>query len=393
MASSISLKELFWVFIKIGSTSWGGSMPLVAVAQSYIKKNNLLDEREVLDTIFLSSVLPGAMAFNVVVGLGYRLRGIKGALVCGVGVLCPAFLLVVGLSFAYFKWGQIPIVDKLFLGFIPAIVAIILSIAWSMGRKIIKRLPEIAISLAACAILLEFKGFYSTIGIILGSGLIGWLSFQESPTIPSKSSELTLAAKSQSKSNDSNRLLSVSVLPSMWLLTIQPLLVLKLFTGFALASLTLFGGGYVFIPIIQKLVVDSQGWVTNKEFIDGLVISQITPGPILVTSTFIGYKVAGLLGAISATAGMCLPPALLMIGGTYFLETLQKSSGVRAALRGIRLAVVGMLMAAAVVVGSTATLHWGSIVIFVVTLIAIVRFRVEVALLLPFAGLASLILY
>jgi chromate transporter len=149
----------------------------------------------------------------------------------------------------------------------------------------------------------------------------------------------------------------------------------------------------VFIPVIQELVVNGQGWVTNKEFIDGLVISQITPGPILITSAFIGYKVAGLLGALSATLGMFGPPALLMLVGTYFLNSIKKSAAVKAALRGVRPAVVGMLIAAAFVVGSTAPPHWVSAVIFAAALIAIIRFRVEVALIIPMAGLAGLALY
>lgn len=398
MASSISLKSLFWMLFKSGSISWGGFMSLIATVQSYIKKENLLEEREVLDTIFLASILPGSMAINVIVGLGYRLHGIRGAIVCGVGVLLPTFVLVLGFSIAYFQWGQIPVINKLLMGFTPAIVAIILSAAWSMGYKAIKSLPEIAITLAACFILLEFKGFYSTISVVLASGVTGWLLFRQSAAMspePSKPepSKLAITTKEQSESKDLNKLLSVSTLPTLWLLTVQPSLALKLFTTFAAASVTLFGGGYVFIPIIQKLVVDGQGWVTNKEFIDGLIISQITPGPILITSAFIGYKVAGLLGAISATAGMFLPPALLMLVGMYFLEALKQSANVKAALRGIRPAVVGMLLAAAIVVGTTAPLHWGSIVIFAAVLIALIRFRVEVAMLLPFAGLASLILY
>jgi chromate transporter len=177
------------------------------------------------------------------------------------------------------------------------------------------------------------------------------------------------------------------------LLTGKSWLVLKLFTTFAVMSLTLFGSGYVFIPIIQKLVVNSQGWVTNKEFIDGLVISQITPGPILITAAFIGYKVAGFLGALSATIGMFLPPALVMLVGMYFLDSIKHSAVVQSALRGVRPAVVGMITAAAFVVGSTVPHYWVSAIIFTAALVAILRFRVEVALIIPVAGLAGLALY
>ncbi|MBE9126303.1 MULTISPECIES: chromate efflux transporter [unclassified Coleofasciculus] len=388
-----SLRTLFWMFLKIGSTAWGGFMPLIAVIQNYVKKNNLLKEQEILDAIFLASVLPGPMAFNVVVGVGYRLRGIKGALVCGLGALLPTFMLVLGLSIAYFRWGQIPVIDRLFMGFTPAMVAIVVSAAWSMGRKAIAGVPQLIISVAACAVLVGIGGFYSTIGIVLGSGLVGWLLFRDRRIIPRKPPKPQLTVQSPPERQSSTRFLSVSMLPIMGLLTVQPALVLKLFTTFATLSLTLFGSGYVFIPIIQDLVVNSHSWVTNKEFIDGLAISQITPGPILITSAFIGYKAAGFLGALSATVGMFLPPALLMLVGTYFLDSLKNSTGIKAALEGVRPAVVGMLIAAAFVVSQTIPPYWASAIIFTAALVAIIRFRVEVALIIPLAGLVGLALY
>ncbi len=368
-------------------------MPLIAVIQNYLKKNNLLEEQDILDTIFLASILPGPMAFNVVVGVGYRLRGLKGALVCGLGAILPTFVLVLGLSVAYFQWGQIPVVDRLFMGFTPAMIAIVISAAWSMARKAIKGVSEIIICLAACAMLLGIGGFYSTLIIVLVSGLVGWLLFSNTTIKQLQKPNTQPSVLSNSKPQGSNKLLSVLPLPALWLLTVQPSLVVELFTTFAAMSVTLFGSGYVFIPIIQDIVVNGQGWVTNKEFIDGLAISQITPGPILVTSAFIGYKVAGFLGALSATVGMFLPPALVMLVGTYFLDSIKKSPVVQAALCGVRPAVVGMLIAAAFVVGSTAPQHWASGVIVVAALIAIIRFRVEVALIIPIAGLTGLALY
>jgi chromate transporter len=368
-------------------------MPLIAVIQNYLKKNNLLEEQEILDAIFLASVLPGPMAFNVVVGIGYRLRGIKGALVSGIGSFLPTFVLVLALSVAYFQWGQIPVVDKLFKGFIPATIAIIISAAWSMGRKIIKGVTELVISVTACAILLGIGGFFSTICIVFGSALTGWLLFGNSTTIPSESVKPAPSQQPKSETQGSNKLFSVSSLPLIWMLKIHPWIVFKLFTTFAMMSITLFGSGYVFIPIIQDIVVNGQGWLTNKEFIDGIAISQITPGPILIAVAFIGYKVAGLLGAVSATLGMFLPPAILMVIGTSFLDSLKKSANFQAAFQGIRPAVVGMITAAAFVVARTVPYHWASAVILAVALIAIIRFRVEIALVIPVAGIAGLLLY
>lgn len=176
-------------------------------------------------------------------------------------------------------------------------------------------------------------------------------------------------------------------------LSIDPTLTLKLFLVFAGMSVMLFGGGYVFIPLIQKIVVDGHGWVTNQEFIDAIAMSQITPGPILVSAAFIGLKVAGFAGAIAATLGIYIPPALLMVGSTRVLGYIKQSQAIRAALRGIRPAVVGMIAAAAFTVGATAPQHWVSIMIFAVALLALMRFKVQVVWVIPAAGLTGLVLF
>src|SRR6266851_3142718 len=173
-----SLWFLFLSFLKIGSTAFGGFMALISVVQNEIvERRKLLTQGEMLDGISLATILPGPVAVNVVAYVGYKLRGGLGALVSAVGVILPSFILIVALSAAYFRWGQIPTVNKLFLGFIPAVTAIIVHAAWGMARKAILGLPEFAIALMACLLLLYKSGFYITLIIIVSAGLIGWLSF------------------------------------------------------------------------------------------------------------------------------------------------------------------------------------------------------------------------
>jgi chromate transporter len=133
--------------------------------------------------------------------------------------------------------------------------------------------------------------------------------------------------------------------------------------------------------------------VTTQEFIDAIAMGQITPGPILVSAAFIGLKVAGFAGAVVATVGIYLPPALLMVVSTRALEFIKKSQAIRAALRGIRPAVVGMIAAAAFTVGGTAPQHWASLLIFVAALVALMRLRMQVAWVIPAAGLTGLLLF
>ena len=190
-----------------------------------------------------------------------------------------------------------------------------------------------------------------------------------------------------------SRLLGISPLAVAPLLAFTPVLLAKLLLIFSGMSLMLFGGGYVFIPLIQEIVVDGQGWVTQQEFVDAIAMGQITPGPILISAAFIGYKVAGLAGATVATAGIFLPPAVLMVLATRALEYIKKSSAIKAALRGVRPAVIGMIAAAAIVIAKTVPQTEVSLVIFLAALLALLKFRVEVVWVIPAAGLAGLLLY
>lgn len=389
MVPPVSLATLFWVFFKIACTSFGGFMAMISVVENeVVTRRKLMAHTDMLDGISLASILPGPVAVNLVVYVGYRLRGGLGALISALGAVLPSFAFIVILSVAYFQWGQVPAINKLFMGFIPAVTAIIVSTAWNMGRKAISGWREGVLALVSAATLLGVGGFYSTLAIILIAGVFGWWWFREgkdtAPVNPVPPSKRGMGA---------NLMLLQSSPMVAPFLTIDPSLILKLFLVFAGMSVMLFGGGYVFIPLIQKIVVDGHGWVTNQEFIDAIAMSQITPGPILVSAAFIGLKVAGFAGAVAATLGIYIPPALLMVGSTRVLGYIKQSQAIRAALRGIRPAVVGMIAAAAFTVGATAPQHWVSIMIFAVALLALMRFKVQVVWVIPAAGLTGLMLF
>jgi len=384
------LRILFLTFLRIGSTAFGGFMALISVVQTEIvERQKLLTHNEVLDGISLATILPGPVAINVVAYVGYKLRGGLGALVSAVGVILPAFILMVALSAAYFRWGQIPAVNKLFLGFIPAVTAIIVHAAWGMARKAIFGLPEFAIAVIACLLLLYKGGFYITLIIIVSAGLIGWLSFAPFSNLSAGTAENKPARKRHRV-----KLLALNApLAAIPLLALDAGLAVKLFLTLAGMSLLLFGGGFVVIPLVEQIVVQEQAWLTRQEFIDAIALGQITPGPILISAAFIGYKVMGLVGAAIAAVAIFLPPALLMLVSAHFLTRMRESMVVQAVLRGIRPAVIGMIAAAAWSIGTTAVPNWPSVVIFLAALIALLRLRVDVAWIIPSAGLTGLLIY
>ncbi len=386
---------LFWTFLKIGSTAFGGFMALISVVQNYlVDRKKLLTDNEILDGISLATILPGPVAVNVVAYAGYRINGIAGAVICSTAVILPSFLLILLLSHLYFTWGEIPVVNNVFMGFIPAVAAIIVAAALNMGRKTLQSVSHFSIAIIAFLVLAFIGGFYSTVGIIVASGLAGLLLLKQKAVSGDNSNDQIASAQ---KTAIPKSILAFITLPLVFmalpLVNTGSLIALKLFITFAGMSVLLFGGGFVFIPMIQEIVVDTYGWLTTKEFIDGIALGQITPGPILISATFIGYKVAGVLGATVATIGIFLPPAILMLVSTHFLDNLKKSIALNAVLAGIRSGVIGMIMAAAVIVILTAQQNWISAAIFITALLALVKFKIEVAWIIPLSGLLGYFLY
>jgi chromate transporter len=391
-----SLWSLFLTFLKIGSTAFGGFMALISVVQNYaVERKKLLRHEDMLNGISLATILPGPVAVNVVAYTGYRIRGGIGAIVCTFGVILPSFLLLLGLSYAYFNYGQIPAVGKFFKGFIPAVAAIILVAAWNMGIKTIKGFKEALIAAAALGLLLSVGGFAITLLIIVASGLAGWLFLSQGAGLSHQKnvSDNKNKKKEPQEQGAGKKLLGLAPVAAAPFLSMEIALAAKLLAVFAGMSLLLFGGGYVFIPLIQEIVVDGNGWVTQKEFVDGIALGQVTPGPILISAAFIGYKVGGILGAAAATAGIFAPPAILMIASTRFFDRIKHSKNIGSGLRGIRSAVIGMIAGAAFVVGRTADPTWVSLLIFGASLVALFRFKIDVAWIIPAAGIIGILLY
>ncbi len=393
----VTLGALFFTFLKIGSTAFGGFMALISIVQHYaVERKKLLSPEDMLDGISLATILPGPVAVNVVAYVGYRVRGLQGALVSASAVILPAFLLLLGLSYAYFRFGQIPAVGRFFQGFVPAVAAIIIVAAWNMGVKAVRGRIEAVIALTAAGLLLGVGGFWVTVAVVGASGLAGWLLFRTAAASAARVERTAPAALPEEKTGSGASRLQAAVaiaLPVAPVLGFNSALLVKLAATFGGMSVLLFGGGYVFIPLIQRVVVDNYAWVTRQEFIDAIALGQVTPGPILISAAFIGYKVAGLAGATVATISIFTPPALIMLLCTRFLDRIKRSGAINAGLRGIRPAVIGMIAAAGVTVANTAPSTWISVLIFGAALVALLRFKVETAWIIPAAGIAGLLLY
>lgn len=392
--SPTSLLYIFLTFLKLGATAFGGYMSLVAIVQKQLVEiDKKLEEEDLLDGISLTSILPGPVAVNVIAYVGYRLRGIPGAILAFLGIIIPAFLLVTGLSWLYFSYGNVPAVKNIFMGITPMITALILTVAYGMAKKTMKVLAQWMIGLISALLLVIVGGFALTFGVIVVSGFAGYFLFRGTAQTD-KQPETTQEKITRKQLYSSGVVVLILLCLLLWGgQHVQAPLPVQLVSVFAGSSLTLFGGGYVVIPALHELFVENLNWLTSSEFTDGIAIGQITPGPIFITATFIGYKVAGVYGAALATFAMFTPPAVFTVLLSRFVAPLNHSAGVKAVMKGVRAAVIGMIFASAWTIGQTMELSVIGLAIFLLSLIISFKYNISPVYLILGAGMAGLILF
>jgi len=273
-------------------------------------------------------------------------------------------------------------------------------VAWKMSQNTIKSVTEIGLVITAACLLSGIGGFYITVFIILGSGVLGCFLFRHNG-----SEKVETISESQHRISNTELLFSAKYLLSIsFLVSLLAVFVIyppvfgqnsqvHLVITFAGMSLILFGGGFAFIPLIQEIVVDTLHWLTQTEFVTAITVGQITPGPIVISVVFIGYKIQGFLGAVTATIAIFFPPALLMVVVSQVFDRIKHLATIQAALKGIRAAVVGMIFTAAVIVGQTASIHWVTLVIFMIALVAMFHWRIDVIWIILSAGTLGLLFY
>jgi len=397
-----SLKYLFLTFLKIGATSWGGFMALISVVQKQVvDKDKKIENETLLDGISLASVLPGPMAFNVVTYVGYKLKGFSGAIVSMAAILLPSFVMMLVLSFLYSKYGNIPSFEHFFAGVLPAVAAIILSVAFAMAKKNISGTLQILIAVASALIIIFAKAYIATLIVMIISAFIGYLVYYK----PSGISHTELKPKSLDKSSRKiGFIVWISIAVFFAILLVLPFILppeletslrlqQKIMLTFSGMSLSLFGGGYVVIPAMQQVIVNSMGWLTNQEFTDAIAMGQITPGPIFISATFIGYKVAGFWGALNATIAIFLPPGLVMIVSTRFYDKIRNSAIISAAFKGLRPAIIGMIAAAAFTIVYSNELSLKTGLLLCLFLLLAIRYKADPVFLIPGAGLVGLLIF
>jgi len=335
---SISLPGLLAAFVKIGAAGFGGGMAVIALMErELVGKRKLLPADQFLSGVGLGQIL-GSFAVNASFFVGYRLYGLAGALASVTAFLLPSLALVIALSDLYFHYHMIPALQGTVAGLGPVVIALILNAAWSLGRSAVRTPPAAAIAVAALA-----AGVLrvNTVWILLFAGAAGFLlpGISSQPAPPSRSPR-------------PNR--SFALLP----LAGAPATLGSVTATFFKAGLVFFGGGFVLLPVLHERLVTGLHWLTAREFLDGVAISNLTPGPISVLATFTGFRMAGIAGALAATAALFAPGMALMAFLSREYEKYHGSRSAQRLLAGVNPAVAGVVAAAAVLLSGSAMVSW-----------------------------------
>ena len=414
-ADPITLAALAWSFLRIGSVAFGGFMMLVSmVEREFVRRRKLIGEAEMLETISLVSLLPGPMAVNLVAWTGYRVRGISGAAVAMGAVIVPGFVLIWVMGLAYLEYSKTEAMMRIFDGLLAALAAVVADVALRMARKNATDPARwaLVVAVAVVTILLPNRfGFFTLLGSLLVCGMIGRIWFRPHRTETAGNAPRPSATPIKAMIGKTGASAAAVFLfcIATWVLLDGSgwLRILGVFSGL---SLLLFGGAYVFIPLMQGMLVGELDWLSNREFLDAVAMGQVLPGPNLVSVAFIGGQLAGLPGMLAATVGIFVPSAVLTIQASRVLDVIKDSPGVRGVMAGVQLGVIGAIAASAWTIlkaarrvesssasaGSVAeiqSLPWSEELlaggIFALALFLLIKHRVPLYVLLPLAGLAG----
>ena len=336
MGKTPTIQELFLSFFRLGLTAFGGPAMVAQIRKTAVGKKEWLSDASFRDGVALCQMVPGATAMQAAAYVGLRSRGIGGAAASFIGFGLPACILMMILSALYARTHALPAVVSVFSGLQVVVVAIVAHGAFTFGKTWLKEWRGVLIALAA-AVMFGFG--VHPIGVILIAGLCG-LGFYHRQTFPAAV-----------VSGDQN---PYSLKPLAWILLIAALAFILLFLfqrqffdlAFLMTKVDLFafGGGFSSVPLMFNEVVHVRAWMDSLTFLDGIALGQVTPGPIVITATFIGYLQYGLPGGVIATVFIFLPSFLMVVGTVPYYDRLRSSPWFNRALRGILYSFVGLLL-------------------------------------------------
>jgi chromate transporter len=374
---TVPFRELARYFLGLGTWGFGGPIATVGYMQrDLVEKRRWLDRQDFLNGVALGQVSPGPLAAQVVMWVGYLANGWLGALGTAASFILPSLVLVLTVAFLYVRYQGLEVVQALFYGIAPAVMAIIAVAAVKLARLTNGRdLRLWAIAVVAFAVTAVTGAEIAL--LFIGAGLVMML-WEAPPGFVA------------------TWLSGVASLPALFPLaavSASPGTQLALAWFFLKAGALIFGSGLAIVPFLREGVVEQRHWLTQRQFLDAVAMGLITPGPVVITAAFIGYIVAGFLGAAVATVAIFLPIYFgVVVPGRWFIRH-KDSPAVRGFVKGATSAAAGAIAGATVVLTRGAVVDWQTAVIAVVALAFVVTFKNREPVLVLLAAVAGLLLH
>lgn len=333
---SPSAAAIFGSFLRLGITAFGGPAMIAHIKEMSVNRNKWLTEETFKDGVVICQSVPGATAMQMAAYVGLRARGIQGAIASYVGFGLPAFLLMLVLAIFYSGSRELPLVVSLFHGLQVMVVAILANATFLFGRDMAKKRGDLVLAPISAAL---FWVGVSPFAVIIGAAIAGAVLFRDAPPPPSSGNPEGNAGRVPR--------------PIVVFMILACAGVAGLYFSdrklYQLAALMLridffaFGGGFASLPLMFHEVVNAMGWMDGKTFMDGIALGQVTPGPIIITATFVGYLVRGFPGALVATVAIFTPSFIVLVAATPFFDRLKTAKYFSGTTRGILASFVGLL--------------------------------------------------
>lgn len=365
----ITLFELAKYFLILGFIGFGGPLAIIEkIRYDLVMKKNWMQMDEFKNIFGYAQIAPGALSFQVAVYFGYYHKGFWGAFFAGFGLVFPSFLLVLAFSIFYKEFRDIEYVRYALYGLSPVIIAIIAKSGLNLSKSIFhKDFYLYVIFFLSIFLTIVFK--IQIIYIIIAFAIISLIFYSlkrkiKGNTLNSFSGFLTIALLSVSsvaKYFKSTLLIFISSLFSANLLALA-LLFLKV------GSLT-YGSGFVIVGVLRQEIVDNLGWLTAKEFIDGIAFGQITPGPVVITSTFIGYMTSGVIGSIVSTVCIFLPTFIFVLILAQRIHKYKDNFYLQSLIKGANAAALGAIISTAFMLSKDALIDLPTIILFLASVL------------------------
>jgi chromate transporter len=347
-----SLREFLLYFLRLGTLGFGGPIALAGHMQrDLVEERRWVSKQDYLEGLALAQLAPGPLAAQLAMYLGWVRARILGASLVAFCFIFPSFVMVLALSALYLRYGGLAWMQGAFYGIGAAVIAIIARSAVKLVKMTVQRDPLLwgifIVMMAVTAITAT-----EIIWLFLLSGVVA-LFVKAPPRLKARPS-------------------TAAVIPA-WLLTglagaAMPSLLWKVLLYFATAGAFVFGSGLAIVPFLHGGVVDKFQWLNERQFVDAVAVAMITPGPVVITVAFIGFLVAGVLGATAAAIGVFLPCYLFVIIPAPYYRRFAQNRQIKAFVAGVTSAATGAIAGAAVVLGLRAVVDIPTIAIFLVTL-------------------------